>query len=147
MIEEASRFLAGACQCTVKTENPGVDLLVAFNWDENVQITEPKMEEEVPLTGLGAFAIRPKALSPVEELDPAPVSAPFSASLNEIGSDANLGNESPIWTETSRVESVYSVIPAEVSNSPSFALITLGALAAIVGCITMGWIIFSSSKS
>lgn len=89
MIEEASRFLAGACQCTVKAENPGVDLLVAFDWDENIQITEPKKEEE----------------------------------------------------------SVHSVARVELPNSPSFPLITLGVLAAIVACITIGLIFLFGLKS
>ena len=134
MIEEASRFLAGACQCTVKAENPGVDLLVAFDWDENIQITEPKKEEDVPLTGLGAFANQPKSLSPV-------------TALNESGSNTNIEKELTILTEPSVVESVHSVAPVELPNSPSFPLITLGVLAAIVACITIGLIFLFGLKS
>jgi len=153
MIEEASRFLAGACQCTVKAENPGVDLLVAFDWDENVQITEPKKEEDVPLTGLGAFASRPKSLSPVAALDPAKTLAPElapvgeSAPVNESGSNASSVKESTILAEHSIVESVHSVTPVKMPNPSSFPLITLGALAAIVGCITIGWIFLFGPKS
>ena len=54
-IEEASRFLAGACQCTVKAENPGVDLLIHFDWSRHVRITVPK-KEDVALDGLGPIA-------------------------------------------------------------------------------------------
>ncbi len=123
MIEEASRFLAGACQCTVKAENPGVDLLVAFDWDENVQITEPKKEEDVPLTGLGAFA---------------------------SGSKTSVEKEPTILAESSVVESVHSVTsvaPVEVQTLSSFPLITLYALAAIVGFITIGLILMVGPKS
>ena len=154
MIEEASRFLAGACQCTVKAENPGVDLLVAFDWDDNVQITEPKKEEDVPLTGLGAFASRPKSPSPVAALDPAktlsPELAPVALELSpvtESGFKASNGKESTILTEPSVVEPVHSVVREERPNPPSFSLITLGALAAIVGCITIGWIFVFGPKS
>jgi hypothetical protein len=147
MIEEASRFLAGACQCTVKAENPGVDLLVAFDWDENVQITEPKKEEDVPLTGLGAFASRPKSSSPVAALDPAETLASESAPVNEGGSKASFGSESTILAESSVGESTHSVAPVELPNSPSFRWITLGALAAIVGCITIALIFVFGPKS
>ncbi len=36
IIEEICRFLSGACSCRVKAMNPGVDLLIAANWDEAV---------------------------------------------------------------------------------------------------------------
>jgi hypothetical protein len=55
LIEEACRFLTGACQCTVKTENPGVDLLCVADWDSLVSVAPPT-EVEVNLTGLAAFA-------------------------------------------------------------------------------------------
>ncbi len=58
-IEEACRFLAGACQCTVKADNPGIDILASFDWDANVQITSPKKGSEMQLTGLGPVSIRP----------------------------------------------------------------------------------------
>jgi hypothetical protein len=32
-IEEAARFLCGACSCQVKQLNPGIDLLLAADWD------------------------------------------------------------------------------------------------------------------
>jgi hypothetical protein len=54
-IEDANRFLVSACQCTVKAQNPGVDLLLPVEWDRYV---EPALEMETslpPLTGLGGF--------------------------------------------------------------------------------------------
>ena len=106
-IEEASRFLAGACQCTVKADNPGVDMLVSFDWDEHVQITEPKKEEDVPLTGLGSFANRLKAVAsqasdapgnPVKEGDTVAV-------IDKLASSPS---------ETAREESSHSLVEAEV---------------------------------
>ena len=123
-IEEASRFLAGACQCTVKADNPGVDMLVSFDWDEHVQITEPKKEEDVPLTGLGKVAT--------------------------------------IHSETARDESSHPLVPQgtvvvrgiqptstqpNLPTSQSFTLVTLVALAAIVGSITIGWMFLFGPKS
>lgn len=51
-IEEACRFLIGGCQCTVKTQNPGVDLLTSAAWDQTLL---PAGEAGTPLTGLAAF--------------------------------------------------------------------------------------------
>mgnify|MGYP005844859429 CR=1 FL=1 len=52
-IHEAARFLTGACQCTVKAENPGVDLLLAVSWEDAVQKTPVAPALLPPLVGLG----------------------------------------------------------------------------------------------
>lgn len=52
VIAEAALFLTGDCQCTVKAENPGVDLLLPVRWDELVEVAEPE-EVDLPLVGLG----------------------------------------------------------------------------------------------
>lgn len=53
-IEEACRFLTAGCQCTVKQQNPGVDLLFAVPWSRLVEPTTP-LKETPPLAGLGGF--------------------------------------------------------------------------------------------
>jgi hypothetical protein len=55
LIEEASRFLTGACQCTVKRENPGVDLLMHVDWDRFVEPTEAVGNSLPPLAGFSGF--------------------------------------------------------------------------------------------
>jgi hypothetical protein len=52
MIKEAAVFLTEGCQCTVKAENPGVDLLVPVRWDDVIEVSEPE-EVDLPLVGLG----------------------------------------------------------------------------------------------
>ena len=54
-IEDACRFLTGACQCTVKGENPGLDLLMAVDWESQIEPAVPVDESQPPLVGLGAF--------------------------------------------------------------------------------------------
>ena len=54
-IEDAGRFLTGACQCTVKAQNPGVDLLTTVNWDSLVVPTLEKDTILPALTGLSGF--------------------------------------------------------------------------------------------
>ncbi len=146
-IEEASRFLAGACQCTVKADNPGVDMLVSFDWDEHVQITEPKKEEDVPLTGLGSFANRPKAVAPQAS------NAPGNP-VKEGDSVAVIDKLASVPSETALEESSHPLVKAEVvvmrTNLPasqSITLVTLIALAAIVGSITIGWMFLFGPKS
>lgn len=55
-IEDASRFLTGACQCTVKAQNPGVDLLMAVDWENHVEPALPYDQSTPSLAGLGTFA-------------------------------------------------------------------------------------------
>ncbi len=52
LIHEAAAFLTGACQCTVKAENPGVDLLISVPWDNLIQVSDPEAVSP-PLIGLG----------------------------------------------------------------------------------------------
>lgn len=55
VIEEACRFLTGACQCIVKAENPGVDLLMQVEWDSFIQPTEAVGASLPPLAGFTGF--------------------------------------------------------------------------------------------
>jgi hypothetical protein len=60
VIEDACRFLAGACQCTVKEQNPGVDILMAVDWD---QLVQPILQDDKalpPLAGLTGFGALPQ---------------------------------------------------------------------------------------
>jgi hypothetical protein len=52
MIGQAAVFLTGACQCTVKADNPGVDLLIPVRWDDVIEVTQPEAIS-LPLVGLG----------------------------------------------------------------------------------------------
>ena len=54
-IEEASRFLTTGCQCTVKRDNPGADLLFAVDWSRYIDSTTPVETRLPPLTGLQGF--------------------------------------------------------------------------------------------
>jgi hypothetical protein len=57
VIEDASQFLTGACQCTVKAQNPGVDLVMNIDWDGMVVPTEPLDEDLPPLAGFSGFGL------------------------------------------------------------------------------------------
>lgn len=57
-IDEACLFLTGACSCVVKEENPGVDLLLSVDWDNQVRIQSTAAPEPPALTGLTAIAAK-----------------------------------------------------------------------------------------
>jgi hypothetical protein len=57
VVEQACEFLVGPCSCIVKDANPGVDMLMAVDWDAALDGEEsaiPKVEPP-PLTGVADF--------------------------------------------------------------------------------------------
>ena len=56
VFEHASYF-CGACSCEIKNQNPGVDLLIAANWEEAIVGSEVAVEKALPpLMGIGALS-------------------------------------------------------------------------------------------
>lgn len=51
-ILQACEFIIGPCSCIVKAQNPGVDLLLAANWDEQLGPLLVAEEPLPPLTGV-----------------------------------------------------------------------------------------------
>ncbi len=63
MMEENCRFICGACSCQVKQENPGIDILMAVDWANQV-IGTAMPEIALPeLTGVGALALADQSTS------------------------------------------------------------------------------------
>ena len=52
VIDDAALFLTGACSCQVKEQNPGVDLVMAVDWDRLVQ---PQLDIDRELPPLSGF--------------------------------------------------------------------------------------------
>lgn len=88
-IREAAAFLSGPCGCEIKMMNPGVDLLMAVNWDGAVMQYYEEFyaseEEELP------------ELTSVFPDDPEPEPEPAQAELNVAAqvteSDSHSGHE------------------------------------------------------
>jgi|GEM_PF-313112 len=147
-IEEACRFLAGACQCTVKADNPGVDLVMSFDWNAHVQITEPKKADDLPFTGLGSFA-KPVAIPAPESIVDGAKTLPSEQSslltAKEHPKRADTLEHKDHKPEPAKVpksivddSELFYALPKPPSTSSS-VLITFGVLAAIVGMATVGW--------
>ncbi|HVJ87615.1 MAG TPA: hypothetical protein VM452_18285, partial [Caulifigura sp.] len=84
-IRGSARFLAGACSCQVKEQNPGFDLLMNAHWDELIPWAKSK-------TASGALAgtttepeLVPIAAGPVATSTPAPAveTPPVAATVPE----------------------------------------------------------------
>ncbi len=66
-IDEACRFLIGPCSCQVKDQNPGVDLLMAVDWNALVETSINSDVALPPLMGLSRFGkSKPKSKEAVE---------------------------------------------------------------------------------
>jgi hypothetical protein len=56
VFEHASYF-CGACSCEIKNQNPGIDLLIAANWEAAIAGSEVIVEKSLPpLVGIGALS-------------------------------------------------------------------------------------------
>ena len=84
-IREASAFLTGPCGCEIKMMNPGVDLLMATNWDGAVMQYYEEFyaseEEELP------------ELTSVFPDDPEPAQATLNIAAQVAASDSHSGHD------------------------------------------------------
>ena len=55
-IDQAAEYIVGACSCQVKEQNPGVDLLIAMDWDAAIGTSHIVERELPPLEGAGILA-------------------------------------------------------------------------------------------
>lgn len=116
LIEDACRFLTGACQCTVKAENPGVDLLMAVDWEGLVQPTADKVTPLPPLAGLTGFGTPAEAGADT----PAATAAQASGTAASEPSVAAGG-------DAQKATQVESAAGATVAQQPSSAEVALAA--------------------
>lgn len=112
-IDEACSFLTGPCSCVVKEENPGLDLLLAADWDNQVR-AETTAEPAPELTSLASFAAKPDSATP----------AAAPATLVEAKSNAPL----PAAADA----------PAPLSNAGGFRALRVSVLMVI----TVGGLVF-----
>jgi hypothetical protein len=89
-VREAAEFLIGPCSCQVKHLNPGVDLLISMDWDDQVEnLTNLNLAN--PLSGMGDFSNRAAEVKRLLE----------SATLKRLGTGDNRG-KNPV-TDSERV--------------------------------------------
>jgi hypothetical protein len=157
MIKEAAVFLTEGCQCTVKAENPGVDLLVPVRWDDVIEVSEPE-EVDLPLVGLGGGTpIATDAASaadqkvPLAEAKPTESSTAESTSLPsaetpsiessvadlERRTEELIGEANRVSESTEKLLAKTSSPPAPGIGLPIMVMLVLGGIAAVLGMLIM----------
>ncbi|MCA9009176.1 MAG: hypothetical protein KDB01_05485 [Planctomycetaceae bacterium] len=99
VIEEACVFLTGGCQCTVKAQNPGVDLIMNVDWDKMVVPTQADDEPLPPLAGFTGFGqpdntsvINVNGEPDLSETPPLEQSAPAAMAVTVSPTDTGLNS-------------------------------------------------------
>ncbi len=62
-IMDASSFLTGPCACTIKDQNPGMDMLMTFDWEAALANKVAIVKDAIPLVSLGGL-LPPPPLKP-----------------------------------------------------------------------------------
>jgi hypothetical protein len=128
-VEDASRFLTGACQCTIKAQNPGVDLLTSTEWDKHIDAVF-KPDTSIPtLVGLGGF----------EKKDGSEESPETATTVTTDESPGDSGK--PEAASAPATSTAASTAPERSESSmPKTVFILFGALALVVVgvSLTMG---------
>lgn len=144
-LEDSGRFLTGACQCTVKAQNPGVDLLTSVNWDSLVVPTLEKDTILPALTGLSGFG------KPTTGDDPPTTGEEVAATGDKTLADAAVSagetdegttGETPAAAASASVVTSGSSTPAAAAPVASvsvgkLAIYVVGGLALLVVCLSV----------
>jgi hypothetical protein len=134
VITDTCTFLTGACQCTVKAQSPGVDMLTSVDWDSHIS---PMYEEDSalpPLTGLAGFG------DPVEAEEPEDPDSPSDATAS-TPAPSSADESTP--AETVQVAAAATSVPSTRSVSASgfgmgkFAIFFVGGLAVVAAGLSL----------
>jgi hypothetical protein len=138
LIEETGQFLTGACQCTVKQQNPGVDLLMNVEWDRFVEPTEALDAALPPLAGFSGFGAPEKTgedlvVEPgkVDETGVSPKPELKPAAKDEQPKPAEAIETAPVKKQND-VAAVNYDPPAETLLSRNLRLVLLLVVGAVV---------------
>ena len=125
-IEDAGRFLTGACQCTVKAQNPGVDILTSVDWDRLVVPTLEKDTILPALAGLSGFGKEDDGHSHPHDHSHAEDHA------DTVASSESATDETPVAASTSIAGSATTVTEAPAVSVGKLTIYVVGGLALLV---------------
>ena len=101
-VEENGHFICGACSCEVKRDNPGIDVLMAVNWDDKIHGSVMSDIVLPELTGIGDLE----------------VAAVASANVPD-GTESDLVELAAVPTENQPADSVEAAAEAPTEVVPS----------------------------
>ena len=121
-IEDAGRFLTGACQCTVKAQNPGVDILTSVDWDRLVVPTLEKDTILPALAGLSGFGKEDDGHSHPDD----------HSHAEAVTSSKEATDETPVAASTPQAGSTTEMTEAPAVSVGKLAIYVVGGLALLV---------------
>jgi len=132
-IAQACEFLVGPCSCQIKEANPGMDLLMAVDWEEGLDSFVQLREESLPpLVGYSGF-VDPSATT----VEPVPQPAARHAPAPEPAASTQTVTEAPpIVVEQPEPESMPDA-PAETVPLPDEPAGEGGLLKPMVGAVAV----------
>ena len=138
LVEEACAFLTGACQCTVKAQNPGVDLLIQVDWDRFIEPSEAIEDTLPPLAGFTGFGQVVEDTVPTVQLSETAVVAEDSGERNPPQPDSDAQPPESITSDAQTVSAVAVDSKTRVDPKPSVAgVVWQNAIyiLALAGCV------------
>jgi hypothetical protein len=132
MVEEGARFLIGGCQCTVKVQNPGTDLLLTAAWETYVapEVPEPPQYVAIPGTSSPAPVMQEAASTGSE------------ATVTVSASEAPVAPQEDSTAASGASEPGHSAEPAVTASSPQKSGASPLAVALLAGglvLLVMAW--------
>lgn len=127
-IEDAGRFLTGACQCTVKAQNPGVDILTSVDWDRLVVPTLEKDTILPALAGLSGFGKEDGGHSHPDDHSHADADVAAEA----VASSEAVTDETPVAASSPEAGSTTATAEAPTVSVGKLAIYVVGGLALLV---------------
>jgi len=163
-------FICGACSCQVKRDNPGMDLLLAENWDQHVkgsampevvlpdlvgiggfETSTPELDESTALAS-AANARETTVADDTERTEPSDRdSAAESTSSDEAdeASDAANDSDADVAEVAAASDDAWTSYPPEESGSrPQFSILLLGGIlgAVVVAVVALAFMTSVASK-
>lgn len=163
-------FICGACSCQVKRDNPGMDLLLAENWDQHVKGSAMPEVVLPDLVGIGGFeTATPElddstALASAANSREAPIAddiertepsdrdtAAESASSEGVEEASNTASDSDaVAAEVAAAseDAWTSYPPEETGSRPKFSVLLLGGIlgAVVVAVVALAFMTSMASK-
>lgn len=132
-VRDNCQFICGACSCQVKQENPGVDLLLAMNWEDQI-LGSAMPDKPMPvLTGVGIFEVDTEESATV-----APEAEPTESETSDATSVAM--NPEPPADNSAPLDVIEATVQSEPAEPAAFEgrlLIGVGGLL-VVGLVVLG---------
>ncbi|MBN2292064.1 MAG: hypothetical protein JXM70_06535 [Pirellulales bacterium] len=127
-------FLTGACSCEVKADNPGIDLLVRYDWEAAADALAATDDDALPQDSQLVY----------REFDPSQLSNKQSPESRkpELENHSDTSEEKPLLDSESSEETPYSQPPSAESFASRQTWILGGGLAFVIAVVVVGGLFF-----